>query len=185
MGLVTGIYVEQLYNSFLYTDTIRLQCRGIYMHALPLPSYEIHDLPLTEARTNSLLRHQHVIQQQFLEWYETHNFFGLFIVYGSRCQGQGSCFGCSGHGLTMLGFYSHAAHTFCTSALEDMHTLWTCSQASWPGPSLVYKPGTHVYICLLNHFIMQHSQYGPRLDIFSFGHLAVFTLTHVRRIEGG
>ena len=29
------------------------------------------------------------------------------------------------------------------------------------------------------------SRYGPRLDIFSFGHLALYTLTQVRRIEGG
>ena len=44
-------------------------------------------------------------------------------------------------------------------------------------------PGTQAY--MPPESFDQHSQYGPRLDIFSFGHLALFTLTQVRRIEGG
>ena len=49
--------------------------------------------------------------------------------------------------------------------------------------TLTRVPGTHVY--MPPESFDQHSRYGPRLDIFSFGHLALFTLTQVRRIEGG
>ena len=48
--------------------------------------------------------------------------------------------------------------------------------------TLTRVPGTHVY--MPPESFDQRSQYGPRLDIFSFGHLALFTLTQVRRIEG-
>ena len=47
--------------------------------------------------------------------------------------------------------------------------------------TLTRVPGTHVY--MPPESFDQHSRYGPRLDIFSFGHLALFTLTQVRRIE--
>ena len=49
--------------------------------------------------------------------------------------------------------------------------------------TLTRVPGTHVY--MPPEAFDQHSRYGPQLDIFSFGHLALFTLTQVRRIEGG
>ena len=49
--------------------------------------------------------------------------------------------------------------------------------------TLTRVPGTHVY--MPPESFDQHSRYGSRLDIFSFGHLALFTLTQVRRIEGG
>ena len=48
--------------------------------------------------------------------------------------------------------------------------------------TLTRVPGTHVY--MPPESFDQRSRYGPRLDIFSFGHLALFTLTQVRRIEG-
>ena len=40
-------------------------------------------------------------------------------------------------------------------------------------------PGTWAY--MPPESFDQHSRYGPRLDIFSFGHLALFTLTQVRK----
>ena len=49
--------------------------------------------------------------------------------------------------------------------------------------TLTRVPGTHVY--MPPESFDQHSRYGPRLDIFSFGHLSLFTLTQVRRIECG
>ena len=45
--------------------------------------------------------------------------------------------------------------------------------------TLTRVPGTHVY--MPPESFDQHSRYGPRLDIFSFGHLTLFTLTQVRR----
>ena len=45
--------------------------------------------------------------------------------------------------------------------------------------TLTCVPGTHVY--MPPESFDQHSRYGPRLDIFSFGHLTLFTLTQVRR----
>ena len=39
-------------------------------------------------------------------------------------------------------------------------------------------PGTLAY--MPPEAFTEHSQYGPMLDIFSFGHLALFTLTQVR-----
>ena len=47
--------------------------------------------------------------------------------------------------------------------------------------TLTRVPGTHVY--MPPESFDQHSRYGPRLDIFSFGHLALFTLTQVRRMD--
>ena len=45
------------------------------------------------------------------------------------------------------------------------------------GRTLTYLPGTMVY--MPPEAFDQHSRYGPRLDIFSFGHLALFTLIQV------
>ena len=45
--------------------------------------------------------------------------------------------------------------------------------------TLTRVPGTFAY--MPPESFDQHSQYGPKLDIFSFGHLALFTLTQVRR----
>ena len=42
-------------------------------------------------------------------------------------------------------------------------------------------PGTQVY--MPPEAFNQDAQYGPRLDIFSFGHLALFTLRQVRKIN--
>ena len=47
--------------------------------------------------------------------------------------------------------------------------------------TLTRVPGTHGY--MPPESFDQHSRYGPRLDIFSFGHLALFTLTQVRKIR--
>ena len=47
--------------------------------------------------------------------------------------------------------------------------------------TLTRIPGTMAY--MPPEAFDQHSQYGPCLDIFSFGHLTLFTLTQVR--EGG
>ena len=44
---------------------------------------------------------------------------------------------------------------------------------------LTRAPGTQVY--MPPEAFDQHSLYGPRLDIFSFGHLALYTLGQVRR----
>jgi len=44
--------------------------------------------------------------------------------------------------------------------------------------TLTRIPGTFVY--MPPEAFDESSQYGPRLDIFSFGHLALFTLTQVR-----
>ena len=44
--------------------------------------------------------------------------------------------------------------------------------------TLTRLPGTSAY--MPPETFDEHSQYGPRLDIFSFGHLALFTLTQVR-----
>ena len=49
--------------------------------------------------------------------------------------------------------------------------------------TLTRVPGTQVY--MPPESFDQHSQYGPQLDIFSFGHLALFTLTQVKRIMQG
>ena len=49
--------------------------------------------------------------------------------------------------------------------------------------TLTRVPGTHVY--MPPESFDEHSRYGPRLDIFSYGHLALFTLTQVRKIQGG
>ena len=48
--------------------------------------------------------------------------------------------------------------------------------------TLTRIPGTMTY--MPPEAFDQHSQYGPRLDIFSFGHLALFTLTQVREGVG-
>ena len=45
--------------------------------------------------------------------------------------------------------------------------------------TLTRVPGAQVY--MPPEAFDQHSQYGPQLDIFSFGHLALFTLTQVRQ----
>ena len=45
--------------------------------------------------------------------------------------------------------------------------------------TLTHLPGTMVY--MPPEAFEERSQYGPRLDIFSFGHLTLFTLTQVRR----
>ena len=45
--------------------------------------------------------------------------------------------------------------------------------------TLTHLPGTVVY--MPPEAFDEGSRYGPRLDIFSFGHLALFTLTQVRR----
>ena len=45
--------------------------------------------------------------------------------------------------------------------------------------TLTRVPGAHVY--MPPESFDEGSQYGPQLDIFSFGHLALFTLTQVRR----
>ena len=45
--------------------------------------------------------------------------------------------------------------------------------------TLTRIPGTFVY--MPPEAFNEGSQYGPRLDIFSFGHLALFTLTQVRK----
>jgi len=45
--------------------------------------------------------------------------------------------------------------------------------------SLARIPGTVVY--MPPEAFDKGSRYGPRLDIFSFGHLALFTLTQVRK----
>ena len=45
--------------------------------------------------------------------------------------------------------------------------------------TLTRVPGAHVY--MPPESLYEGSQYGPQLDIFSFGHLALFTLTQVRR----
>ena len=44
--------------------------------------------------------------------------------------------------------------------------------------TLTRLPGTMAY--MPPEAFDEHSQYGPRLDIFSFGHLTLFTLTQVR-----
>ena len=48
--------------------------------------------------------------------------------------------------------------------------------------TLTRLPGTLSY--MPPEALVEGSQYGPRLDIFSFGHLALFTLTQVRRGMG-
>ena len=45
--------------------------------------------------------------------------------------------------------------------------------------TLTHLPGTMVY--MPPEAFDEWSRYGPRLDIFSFGHLTLFTLTQVRR----
>ena len=45
--------------------------------------------------------------------------------------------------------------------------------------TLTCTPGTQVY--MPPESFDEGSRYGPRLDIFSFGHLALYTLTQVRR----
>ena len=47
--------------------------------------------------------------------------------------------------------------------------------------TLTRVPGAQVY--MPPESFDQHSRYGTRLDIFSFGHLALFTLSQVRRIR--
>ena len=46
--------------------------------------------------------------------------------------------------------------------------------------TLTCVPGTLTY--MPPESFDEHSQYSPQLDIFSFGHLALYTLTQVRRI---
>ena len=46
--------------------------------------------------------------------------------------------------------------------------------------TLTRLPGTLSY--MPPEALVEGSQYGSRLDIFSFGHLALFTLTQVRRV---
>ena len=48
--------------------------------------------------------------------------------------------------------------------------------------TLTTIPGTQVY--MPPESFDEGSRYGPRLDIFSFGHLALYTLTQVRMIMG-
>ena len=48
--------------------------------------------------------------------------------------------------------------------------------------ALTRVPGTLAY--MPPESFNEGSQYGPQLDIFSFGHLALFTIIQVRRIEG-
>ena len=48
--------------------------------------------------------------------------------------------------------------------------------------TLTRVPGAHLY--MPPESFDQRSRYGPRLDIFSFGHLALFTLTQVRKRRG-
>ena len=48
--------------------------------------------------------------------------------------------------------------------------------------TLTCVPGTQVY--MPPESFDEGSRYGPRLDIFSFGHLALYTLTQVRKIMG-
>ena len=45
--------------------------------------------------------------------------------------------------------------------------------------TLTHLPGTQSY--MPPEALVEGSRYGPQLDIFSFGHLALFTLTQVRR----
>ena len=47
--------------------------------------------------------------------------------------------------------------------------------------TLTRVPGAHVY--MPPESFDEGSQYGPQLDIFSFGHLALFTLTQVRKSQ--
>ena len=54
-------------------------------------------------------------------------------------------------------------------------------QPSQLARTLTRVPGTHVY--MPPESFDQHSRYGPQLDIFSFGHLALFTLTQVRSLR--
>ena len=46
--------------------------------------------------------------------------------------------------------------------------------------TLTHLPGTTVYMA--PEAFDEGSRYGPQLDIFSFGHLTLFTLTQVRKI---
>ena len=46
--------------------------------------------------------------------------------------------------------------------------------------TLTHLPGTMVY--MPPEAFEEGSRYGPRLDIFSFGHLALFTLTQVKKL---
>ena len=48
--------------------------------------------------------------------------------------------------------------------------------------TLTSVPGTHVY--MPPESFDEGSRYGPLLDIFSFGHLSLYTLTQVRKIMG-
>ena len=82
--------------------------------------------------------------------------------------------------ICQLGIYSLHHHWWTRSVTLEMLVLLTFNLASWPGPSPV--PGTLAY--MPPESFDEHSRYGPQLDIFSFGHLALFTLTQVRRIEG-
>ena len=45
--------------------------------------------------------------------------------------------------------------------------------------TLTHLPGTQSY--MPPEALVEGSRYGPQLDIFSFGHLALFTLTQVRK----
>ena len=47
--------------------------------------------------------------------------------------------------------------------------------------TLTRVPGTQAY--MPPEAFDQHSRYGPRLDIFSIGHLALYTLRQVRKIH--
>ena len=46
--------------------------------------------------------------------------------------------------------------------------------------TLTHLPGTTVYMA--PEAFDEGSRYGPQLDIFSFGHLTLFTLTQVRKV---
>ena len=48
--------------------------------------------------------------------------------------------------------------------------------------TLTRVPGAQLY--MPPELFDQQSRYGPQLDIFSFGHLALFTLTQVRKRRG-
>ena len=47
--------------------------------------------------------------------------------------------------------------------------------------TLTHLPGTMVYMA--PEAFSEGSHYGPKLDIFSFGHLALFTLTQVSEVS--
>ena len=81
-----------------------------------------------------------------------------------------------------------ARNVLLTSAMvAKISDLWNVRIVNLlPGQlarTLTCVPGTQVY--MPPESFDEGSRYGPRLDIFSFGHLALYTLTQVRRIEDG